>query len=442
MKKDVIAKILGNVLFYLYSIVKFVLQKKDIKQKYQFLGLCFGAAIALWMQRSFLHLVNYVKLDIPYSLSCLNTIPPPYEYDLIFYSNSDESYYTDTLYFQTKFLKYRSLVDILEKRKINKLDIRALLASQYRDEIVNTATQGSLELKYNCKIEYKDSEFIVNNAVLPDYMKKNRVCFIISMQFNTKGEKLVSTRREGSELVFNKSSMVTKTNWKFTEVNVNSSVYQDALDAGIPAYVVQKYLSILESRVKFNTNVQKGDKALFVFEEIISSKGNLLRYGDLMYAGMSMRRHKNVNLYNYKGSYYNEKGEYYRLSKFGKPVEGPSRISSRFGPRKHPVLGIKRWHKGVDFAAPRGSRIISAESGTVETKQFSSSYGNYVVVNHGKGVKTLYAHLDRFNPKLARGQKITRGHFIGHLGATGIATGPHLHYELIINGKKTDFTQL
>ena len=135
--------------------------------------------------------------------------------------------------------------------------------------------------------------------------------------------------------------------------------------------------------------------------------------------------------------YFDTKGESAKGMLMKTPVDG-ARISSGFGSRFHPILGYTRMHKGVDFAVPTGTPVMAAGAGTVEFMGWANGYGNFVKINHGSGFSTGYAHLSRFAPGMRRGARLRQGQVFAYSGMTGMATGPHLHYEISINGTQVN----
>ena len=135
--------------------------------------------------------------------------------------------------------------------------------------------------------------------------------------------------------------------------------------------------------------------------------------------------------------YYDRKGKSVKKTLMRTPIDG-ARLSSRYGKRRHPILGYSKMHKGVDFAAPRGVPIMAAGDGVIEYIGRNGAYGKYIRIRHNSVYKTAYAHLSRFRKGLRKRHRVKQGRTIGYVGSTGRSTGPHLHYEVIINGKKVN----
>ena len=220
---------------------------------------------------------------------------------------------------------------------------------------------------------------------------------------------------------------------------ISNSLYVDATRLGAPDKVVAQFANIYEYSVDFQRDIQPGDKFELFFEVARDHKGDIIKAGDLLYTSFSPRG-KKTDYYLYKDSqgrenFYDAKGKTAKRKLRATPING-ARLSSSFGRRKHPILGYRKMHAGVDFAAPRGTPILAAGSGTVERANRYGGYGNYIRIRHTDGYKTAYAHLKSFARGVKAGKYVKQDQVIGYVGTTGRSTGPHLHYEVIHNGKK------
>lgn len=220
---------------------------------------------------------------------------------------------------------------------------------------------------------------------------------------------------------------------------ISNSLYVDATRLGAPDKVVAQFANIYEYSVDFQRDIQPGDKFELFFEVARDHKGEIIKAGDLLYTSFSPRG-KKTDYYLYKDAkgrenFYDAKGKTAKRKLRATPVNG-ARLSSSFGRRKHPILGYRKMHTGVDFAAPRGTPILAAGSGTVERANRYGGYGNYIRIRHTDGYKTAYAHLKNFARGVKKGKYVKQDQVIGYVGTTGRSTGPHLHYEVIHNGKK------
>ncbi|MEQ9447172.1 MAG: peptidoglycan DD-metalloendopeptidase family protein, partial [Rhodospirillaceae bacterium] len=197
--------------------------------------------------------------------------------------------------------------------------------------------------------------------------------------------------------------------------------------------------------VDFQRDIRSNDHFEIMFGQDVTNEGLVVTNGNIEYAAMTLRG-ETIKIYAFKHSegetqYYNEEGKGIRKALMRTPING-ARLSSSFGRRKHPVLGYTKMHRGVDFAAPRGTPIYAAGDGVIEKRQRWSSFGNYIRIRHGDGFATAYAHMNNFAKGYAVGSRVRQGAVIGYVGTTGRSTGPHLHYEVLRNGTQVNPMQV
>lgn len=223
------------------------------------------------------------------------------------------------------------------------------------------------------------------------------------------------------------------------KATVENSLYVDATRLGAPDKVVVQFANIYEYSVDFQRDIQPGDAFEMFFEVARDQKGEIVKAGDLLYTSFSPRgKTSEYWLFEDKKgreNFYDAKGKTAKRKLRATPVNG-ARLSSSYGRRKHPILGYRKMHAGVDFAAPRGTPVMAAGSGTVERANRYGSFGNYIRIRHTDGYKTAYAHLKGFARGVKAGAYVKQDQIIGYVGTTGRSTGPHLHYEVIHHGKK------
>ncbi len=220
---------------------------------------------------------------------------------------------------------------------------------------------------------------------------------------------------------------------------IDSSLFVAASEAGIPARVLAELIRIFSFDVDFQRDIWQGDKFELMYEQFRGENGEVVHQGEIHYAKLTLRDTE-TPLYRYKTTagnldYFNAKGNSVRKTLMRTPVDG-ARLSSRFGKRKHPILGYTRMHSGVDFAAPRGTPIYAAGNGTIVQAGRNGGYGNYIRIRHNGTFQTAYAHLSKFARKARKGARVKQGQVIGYVGTTGRSTGPHLHYEVLRNGRQ------
>ncbi|HEY4136265.1 MAG TPA: peptidoglycan DD-metalloendopeptidase family protein [Alphaproteobacteria bacterium] len=222
---------------------------------------------------------------------------------------------------------------------------------------------------------------------------------------------------------------------------ITSSLYQDAAKAGVPAAIIVEMIRALSYDVDFQRDIQPNDTFAVMFDRMIDQDGRTARIGDMGYAELT---HGSVTHRIYRfvtpdgiADYYNGKGESIRKALLRTPIDG-ARLTSGFGTRIHPILGYSLAHKGVDFGAPTGTPIMAAGSGTVVEAGWKGSYGRYVKIRHNGTYSTAYAHMSQIARTTVPGARVQQGQVIGYVGATGNATGPHLHYEVIADNAQVN----
>lgn len=221
---------------------------------------------------------------------------------------------------------------------------------------------------------------------------------------------------------------------------IDSSLFNAAQKAGLPMPVTADLIRIFSFDVDFQRDIQDGDAFEVFYERKETADGDFVKSGTILFAAMTLSG-KTIPVYYFErdgdGEYFTPNGEAIRKSLLRTPVDG-ARITSGFGMRMHPVLGYSTMHKGLDFGAPTGTPIFAAGSGTVVEMGKKGAYGNYVRIRHNGQYQTAYAHMSKFAKGLRKGDKVKQGEVIGYVGATGRVTGPHLHYEIMVDGAQVN----
>jgi murein DD-endopeptidase MepM/ murein hydrolase activator NlpD len=218
---------------------------------------------------------------------------------------------------------------------------------------------------------------------------------------------------------------------------IDSSLYLAAMQAGIPADVVVDMIHMFSYKVDFQRDLHPGDRFEVYYDYYYTPDGQPAKYGAISYAMMTLGG-RQIPMYRFQADpnepaeYFDQKGESAKGLLMKTPVDG-ARISSGFGSRFHPILGYTRMHKGVDFAVPTGTPVMAAGGGTIQFMGRANGYGNFVKINHGNGYSTDYGHLSRFAPGMRQGARVRQGQVFAYSGMSGMATGPHLHYEILVN---------
>ena len=225
---------------------------------------------------------------------------------------------------------------------------------------------------------------------------------------------------------------------------IDSSLYLAAMRAGIPANVVVDLIRMFSYEVDFQRDVQPGDEFEVVFGRLYTEEGHAAKTGDILSASMTLSGKKHA-LYRFESNgeeeYFDANGQSARSMLMKTPVDG-ARISSRFGRRFHPVLGYNRMHKGIDFAVPKGTPVMAAGGGAVMFAGYTPGFGNLVIISHTNGYSTAYGHLSKFASGVKKGARVRQGQLVAYSGSTGMSTGPHLHYEVRVNGSQVNPTNI
>jgi murein DD-endopeptidase MepM/ murein hydrolase activator NlpD len=224
---------------------------------------------------------------------------------------------------------------------------------------------------------------------------------------------------------------------------IDSSLYLAAMQAGIPANLVVEIIRMFSYEVDFQRDVHQGDEFEVLFNRYFTPDGQPAKAGDILAASMTLSGRKHL-LYRFEmpdgtSEYFDANGQSAKSMLMKTPVDG-ARISSGFGQRQHPILGYTRMHKGIDFAVPSGTPVMAAGSGTITFAGPGGEYGNLVAINHGNNYSTAYGHLSRFASGLRTGARVHQGDVVAYSGMTGLATGPHLHYEIRVNNSQVNPT--
>ena len=221
--------------------------------------------------------------------------------------------------------------------------------------------------------------------------------------------------------------------------DINISLYGAAEQAGVPPQVIVDLIRLFSFDIDFQRDIHAGDRFELLYDVMQDASGTVVKNGDVLYARLTVGG-KNLPLYRFELpdgdiGYFNEKGESVKKALMKTPVDG-ARLSSRYGRRRHPILGYTKMHRGIDFAAPRGTPVMAAGDGKIERAGWNGSYGRYVRIRHNSEYKTAYAHLTRIARGVNPGRRIKQGQIIGYVGSTGRSTGPHLHYEVVKRGRQ------
>ena len=230
----------------------------------------------------------------------------------------------------------------------------------------------------------------------------------------------------------------------YKEDIILESLYKGATKQNIPANTIIEFAGIYGFQVDFQRDIRKGDKFQIMYEIYLNEKKEIVETGEILYANLRLSGLDNgLYYFDIKGSegHYDKNGKSVKKALMKTPING-ARLSSPFGMRKHPIDGYNKMHRGTDFAAPMGTPIMASGDGVVKKAGWCGGGGNCVKIKHNSTYQTVYAHMSKFARGIKAGVRVKQGQTIGYVGSTGKSTGPHLHYEVIVNGKKVNSQKL
>lgn len=253
--------------------------------------------------------------------------------------------------------------------------------------------------------------------------------------------KTLVVARSGEEFKARVDEKDVKKRLKAKQATVKISLYGSAAQAGIPQGIVAEAIRIYSWNVDFQRDIRSDDSIEILYESYETEEGHVAKNGNILYANLTLGG-KDIPLYRFKMSdgridYFQPDGISIKRTLMRTPING-ARMSSGYGLRKHPVLGYNKMHKGVDFAAPKGTPIFAAGDGVVEYAGWKGAYGKYIRIRHNSKIKTAYAHMNKIRSHIKVGTRVKQGQVIATVGSTGRSTGPHLHYEVLVHGKQVN----
>ena len=239
---------------------------------------------------------------------------------------------------------------------------------------------------------------------------------------------------------FDLKNLITKLNKKilYKENIILQSLYKSASEQKIPANIIIEFARIYGFQVDFQRDIRKKDSFQIMYEIFTDKNKKIIETGNILFANLNLSGENNMlYFFDKKGSegHYDQNGKSIKKALMKTPING-ARLSSPFGMRKHPIDGFNKMHRGTDFAAPMGTPIMASGDGVVKKAGWCGGGGNCIVIRHNSTYQTVYAHMSKFAKNIRSGVRVRQGQTIGYVGSTGKSTGPHLHYEVIVNGKK------
>ena len=264
--------------------------------------------------------------------------------------------------------------------------------------------------------------------------------------FQISNKEKIYLKRDTNNNQFNQKILVTKLKKDiiYKENSILQSLYKSASDQKIPANVIIEFARIYGFQVDFQRDIRKRDSFQILFEIFKDDNGKVIETGEILFANLKLSGSNNsFYFFNEEGSrgHYDKNGKSVKKALMKTPING-ARLSSPFGMRKHPIDGFNKMHKGTDFAAPMGTPIMASGDGVIKKAGWCGGGGNCIVIKHNSTYETVYAHMSKFARGIRNGVRVKQAQIIGYVGSTGKSTGPHLHYEVIVNGKKINSQKL
>ncbi|MDA7734180.1 M23 family metallopeptidase [Candidatus Pelagibacter sp.] len=252
--------------------------------------------------------------------------------------------------------------------------------------------------------------------------------------------------KNSEETEFNEKILTIKLDKKiiYKENIILQSLYKAATDKNIPPNTIIEFARIYGFQVDFQRDIRKEDKFQIMYEVFVDKNNKVIETGEILFSNLKLSGQDNSLFYFDKESvegHYDKNGKSVQKALMKTPING-ARLSSSFGMRKHPIDGFNKMHKGTDFAAPKGTPIMASGNGIIKKAGWCGGGGNCVKIRHNSTYETIYAHMSKFARGIKKGVRVKQGQTIGYVGSTGKSTGPHLHYEVIVNGNKVNSQKL
>tara|TARA_Y100000590_G_scaffold124970_1_gene143013 strand:+ start:196 stop:1509 length:1314 start_codon:yes stop_codon:yes gene_type:complete len=308
---------------------------------------------------------------------------------------------------------------------LNKINLN----EEEEKKILNFITKNKLKFKI-----YENQKIIFEI----DNLTKKKITKI-TIPINKKKDLILSSNNSNSFKYAELNKKLTMTT-RYSENFIKNSLYKAAIEKKINANIIVQFAQIYGFQVDFQRDIRKNDSFQIVYEEFKNDENKTVDFGNILYANLILQG-KSLELYYFNSEkdkindHFEANGQSIKKTLMKTPING-ARLSSSFGNRKHPILGYTKLHTGTDFAAPTGTPIMASGTGVILKAGWCGGGGNCVKIRHNSTYSTVYAHMSKFARGVKKGVRVSQGQIIGYVGSTGLSTGPHLHYEVIKNGKK------
>jgi len=354
--------------------------------------------------------------------------------------------------------KYNNFINNIYLKKtlneiINNLEPRY---KKYNHKIKSGETFDKILNSYS--IDKEEINIIKENLLKKININKlntNQKIQIILDQTNNKIKEFIFQISNTEKIYLSKNSEDSKFNEKTLTIKLDKkiiykeniilqSLYKGATDQNIPPNIIIEFARIYGFQVDFQRDIRKEDKFQIMYEVFIDKNNKVIETGEILFANLILSGQDNSLYYfdkeNVEG-HYDKNGKSVQKALMKTPING-ARLSSSYGMRKHPIDGFNKMHRGTDFAAPKGTPIMASGNGIVKKAGWCGGGGNCVKIRHNSTYETIYAHMSKFARGIKKGVRVKQGQTIGYVGSTGKSTGPHLHYEVVVNGKKVNSQKL
>lgn len=351
----------------------------------------------------------------------------------------------------------KDIIIVQKNQDIRKLDV-----------IKKIDIKKSNENQIVLKVKKNDTFFKIIDSYFPNNKIKNKIINELNKEYNLKNLKInqkiflyknidnlfnkiiipinlstdIIIKIENDKVVLSKEKIELKKDLKSNKFSIKSSLYTDGLKAKVPVKILTDAIKLFSFDIDFQRDIQKDNELEISYETFYNenkeNKENI-SYGNINYIKLILNK-KYIEYFIFKTDegfidYFDYEGKNVKKALLKTPIDG-ARLSSSFGVRKHPISGYNKLHKGVDFAAKKGTPVFAGGNGVIEYIGNNGGYGKYIRIRHNNSYKTAYAHLNNFKKNLYKGDRVNQGDVIGYVGSTGNSTGPHLHYEIIFQNKQ------
>ena len=324
--------------------------------------------------------------------------------------------------------------------KFKKVEHKISSGETFNDilEIYSISQKEISEIKKRLSKEINLNKLNTSQKIYFTIDQSNNLIRDFIFQISSTKKIYLSRNTTGNE--FEQKILVSRLNKNiiYKENIILQSLYRAAQDQKISPNIIIEFARIYGFQVDFQRDIRKRDSFQIMYEVFKDDNGKIIETGNILFANLKLSGENNSLYYfNQKGSegHYDKNGKSIKKALMKTPING-ARLSSPFGMRKHPIDGFNKMHRGTDFAAPLGTPIMASGNGVVKKAGWCGGGGNCVVIKHNSTYQTVYAHMSKFANGIRSGIRVKQGQTIGYVGSTGKSTGPHLHYEVIVNGKK------